>query len=67
MLHKIVTNWSFIRAVRLFLGIFIVIQSIELHNYWMALPGVLFSGMALFNAGCCGNSCSIPNKKINND
>lgn len=67
MLLKFITNWSFIRAIRLFLGIFIIVQSIELQNYWMILPGILFSGMALFNVGCCGDSCSIPNKNKKND
>lgn len=66
MLQKIISNWTFIRFIRLILGIFIIVQSVEIQNYWMVLPGILFSGMALFNIGCSG-SCSIPIKNEKND
>ena len=59
MFQKITENWSIVRAVRLFLGIFIIIQSINIQNYWMIIPGVVFGAMALFNAGCCGKNCSV--------
>jgi hypothetical protein len=67
MFHKIIKNWSIVRIIRLVLGIFIIIQSIKLQNYWMILPGILFSVMALVNIGCNSNSCIIPNKNIKND
>jgi hypothetical protein len=67
MFQKIIHNWSFIRFVRLILGIFIIIQSVQTQNYWMILPGILFSAMALFNTGCCGSSCSVPIKNQKND
>jgi len=62
MLQKIITNWSLLRAIRFFLGIFIIIQSIELQNYWMILPGAIFAVMAIFNAGCGSDGCSVPTK-----
>lgn len=66
MWQQIMAKWSFMRIIRFLLGIFISIQALELHSYWMVLPGIFFSGMALFNRECCGNSCSIPskNKKV---
>lgn len=63
MLQKIITNWTLLRAIRLVLGVFIIIQSIEMQNYWIILPGVIFTVMALFNAGCGSNGCAVPIKK----
>lgn len=65
MFQKIIHNCTFIRFIRLILGVFIIIQSVQTQNYWMILPGILFSAMALFNTSCCGASCSVPikNKK----
>lgn len=67
MLQKIISNWTFIRLIRLILGIFIIIQSVQIQNYWMIILGIVFSVMALINVGCCGNSCSIPIKKEKNE
>jgi len=67
MLQKIISNWTFIRFIRLILGIFIIVQSVQIQNYWMIIPGIVFSVMALLNVGCCGNSCSISIKNEKND
>jgi len=54
-------NWNFMRAVRLILGIFIIIQSAVLKDWQMGLLGMIFSAMPLFNIGCCGTTgCSVP-------
>ncbi|MDD2820014.1 MAG: hypothetical protein PHW29_02000 [Flavobacterium sp.] len=64
MLNTMFTNWSFIRAIRLILGIIVISQAIFTKNYLFVIPGVLFTGMALFNTGCCGsNGCAIPKSK----
>lgn len=65
MIQSITTNWTLIRALRLILGIFIIIQSVEMHNYWLILPGLIFGGMALFNLGCGSGQCIVPAKKSN--
>ena len=62
MLQKTITNWTLLRVIRLVLGVFIIIQSIQVQNYWMVLPGIIFTAMALFNAGCGSNGCAIPTK-----
>jgi hypothetical protein len=52
-------NWTFFRAIRLIMGIAIIIQAIIVKDAFLGFVGVIFSGMALFNAGCCGsNGCT---------
>ena len=52
-------NWTFFRAIRLIMGIAILIQAFIIKDFFLGFAGVIFSGMALFNAGCCGsNGCS---------
>jgi hypothetical protein len=56
-------NWSFIRLIRLLLGVAIVIQGILTKDVIFVILGLLFGGMAVFNLGCCGfNSCSVNSK-----
>ncbi len=63
----ILTGWNFMRAIRLLLGLIIIIQSTQQHHYSFAIIGLLFAGMAVFNVGCCGAAgCGVPAKK-NND
>lgn len=64
MQNQLFANWNIIRIIRLILGIFIIIQSFQVENYWMMLPGFIFAGMALFNAGCGSNGCGIPTSNI---
>ncbi len=57
-------NWNLIRFLRLGIGLAIVVQAIIASDMMIALAGLLFSGMAVFNAGCCGTSgCSTPVRK----
>jgi hypothetical protein len=68
MLKTIFTNWNFMRAIRLILGVYIIIQSLQTQQYIMIIPGVIFATMALFSVGCCGNNgCAIPTKKQENE
>jgi len=54
-------NWTFFRAIRLFMGIAIFIQAFIVKDLFLGFAGIVFSGMALFNAGCCGsNGCTTP-------
>jgi hypothetical protein len=63
MQNQLFINWNIIRIIRLVLGVFIIIQSFQLENYWIMLPGFIFAGMAVFNAGCGSNCCEIPTSK----
>jgi hypothetical protein len=68
MLKTIFTNWNFMRAIRLILGVYIIIQSFQSRQYIMIIPGVVFAIMALFSVGCCGNNgCAVPIKKQENE
>jgi ABC-type polysaccharide/polyol phosphate export permease len=68
MLKTLFTNWNFMRAIRLILGVFIIIQSFQSQQYLMMIPGVIFAAMAIFSVGCCGdNGCEIPLKKQENE
>lgn len=68
MLKTIFTNWNFMRAVRLILGVFIIVQSFQSQQYIMIIPGVIFAAMAIFSVGCGGNNgCAIPIKKQKNE
>lgn len=61
MIHNIYTNWNYIRVIRLVLGIIVLIQAVYTTTYLFLIPGILFTGMALFNTSCCGsNGCAIP-------
>lgn len=48
------------RAIRLLLGMVIIIQAIAERDILIGIAGVLFAGMAIFNLGCC--STAVPNK-----
>lgn len=54
-------NWSFMRWLRLGLGIAIIAQSVVLHDVTASLIGIMLAGMAIFNVGCCGTAgCRVP-------
>ena len=68
MLKTIFTNWNFMRAIRLILGVYIINQSYQSQQYIMIIPGVVFVIMALFIVGCCGNNgCEVSIKKQENE
>lgn len=52
------------RALRLMIGLAIIVQAIISRDLLLAIVGLSFSGMALFNIGCCGTAgCNTPVKK----
>lgn len=60
MWYRIANNWNVFRAIRLLLGVMIVIQSIQFREYWFILVGGLFAILALFDMGCVGGNCATP-------
>lgn len=63
MIKTITSNWNFMRIVRLLAGIGITVQAVLLRDALFGLAGLLFTGMALFNIGCCGvDGCNTPVK-----
>lgn len=64
MKQVIFSNWNFMRFLRLGLGMAILVQSAMIKDWTMAIVGLLFAAMAVFNLGCCGVSgCAVPPKK----
>ena len=56
---KFLRSLSFMRALRLLLGAFAIIQAIITMDIIIGLLGVVVGGMAFFNVGCCdSNGCS---------
>ena len=69
MIRKtLLTNWNFMRLLRLGLGIYIAIQAVETQSKISMIFAVFFLFQALTNTGCCGsNGCAVPLKKNNSD
>lgn len=54
-------NWNIIRFLRLGIGLAIIVQAIVAKDILFGFAGLLFTGMALFNAACCGvGACATP-------
>lgn len=60
MKDVVFNNWSIIRFLRLGIGLAIIVQAIIASDILFGLAGLLFTGMAVFNAGCCGSSACAP-------
>jgi hypothetical protein len=66
MKQIIFSNWTFIRFIRLAMGIAIVVQAVIAKDIMFGIAGLLFTGLAVFNLGCCGTgSCYTPINKTN--
>ena len=64
MKQTILTNWTFMRFLRLGIGIAILVQAVIAKDILFAFAGIVFTAMPLFNVGCCGtNSCYTPDIK----
>lgn len=62
--QTILSNWNFMRFLRLGLGIAIIVQSIMTGSWTMGIFGFLFTAMPVLNIGCCGTAgCNTPVKK----
>lgn len=61
MKDLILNNWNIIRFLRLGIGVAIIVQAIIASDILIGLAGLLFTGMAVFNASCCGSgACATP-------
>ena len=71
MKKRILTNWTFTRALFLIMGTMVVVQSVISHQWFAVLFGAYFAAMGLFAFGCAsgncfGGSCSKEPKDISN-
>jgi len=63
-MKNILANWNLMRALRLILGLIIIVQGIQQKELMYAFAGILLSGMAIANIGCCGvGGCNVPSRK----
>jgi len=66
--QTLLTNWNFMRFLRLGIGIYIAVQAIETQSVFSGIVAVFFIYQAVTNSGCCGtNGCAVPIKKSNPD
>lgn len=64
MKQTILTNWTFVRILRLLIGLAIIVQAVIVKDALLGVAGILFSSMAIFNVGCCGTGgCATTPKK----
>ena len=63
MMKNYLRNWNILRFVRLALGIAVIIQGVQASEWMFVVLGALFSLMPIFNLGCSGGNCSVPNRK----
>lgn len=64
MKQIMLTNWTFLRVLRLLIGLAVIVQAVVLNDLLLGAAGLLFSGMAVFNASCCGTAgCATPTKR----
>ncbi len=65
MKQMILSNWNFMRVLRLIMGIAIAVQAVITRDALFGLAGFLLAAMAVFNVGCCGTGgCDTPLKKF---
>jgi hypothetical protein len=68
MKDVLLNNWNIVRFLRLGIGLAIIVQAIIAKDMLFGLAGLLFTGMALFNAACCGvGGCVTPTPSKKSD
>lgn len=66
--ETLLTDWNFMRILRLGLGIYISVQAVETQSILSGIFAAFFLFQAITNTGCCGsNGCAVPIKKNNSD
>lgn len=59
-MNNILKNWTFMRGIRLLLGVVILVQSIVTNDIMFGAMSLLLIAMPLFNFGCCsGGACGV--------
>ena len=63
-LTQSLSEWNFMRWLRLGLGGFILVQAFLHHDSISGIFGAFFIFQALTNTGCCGSGgCAVPESK----
>lgn len=62
--HTLLTNWHFMRWLRLIIGIVISIHAFQSQDILSGLLAAFLLFQAILNTGCCGsNGCDLPHAK----
>jgi len=57
-------EWTFIRFLRFFIGVIVMIQGIQANQWIIIGLGVFFTLLPLFNANACSmGSCGVPPRR----
>ena len=66
MKQRILSNWTFTRAMFLVMGILVIIQSAMISQWLGVVFGMYFASMGLFAFGCASGNCATePLQKTN--
>ncbi len=57
MKERILTNWTFTRALYLLIGIAVIVQSVMNQQWFGVAFGGYFASMGLFAFGCAAGNC----------
>lgn len=60
MKERILTGWTFMRALYLVMGVTLIIQAIVAKQYMLVALGGYFTAMSVFGIGCAGGRCAVP-------
>ena len=63
MKERILTNWTFARALYLIMGIAVIIQSVISQQWFGVALGGCFASMGLFAFGCTSCNCYVAPKQ----
>ena len=58
MKQRILSNWTFTRAMFLVMGILVIIQSAMISQWLGVVFGMYFASMGLFAFGCAAGNCA---------
>ena len=67
MKESLLTDWSFLRIIRVVIGAVIMIDGIQTVMWLSMIIGGIFLYQGIFNVGCgacVGGSCEIPENKV---
>ncbi|HEY4797867.1 MAG TPA: hypothetical protein VII99_02210 [Bacteroidia bacterium] len=63
MKSRILTGWTFSRALYVLMGIFVMIQSVMQREWPGIVVGAYFTTMGIFAFGCAAGNCYIGNNQ----
>lgn len=61
MKERVLTNWTFARALYLVMGLIVIVQSLMSQQWLGVLFGGYFAVMGLFAFGCAAGNCAVKN------